>query len=145
MRNVNSSEKILKLHTIVLLFILGIIAGLVSKYADTVGISSDSNTVLRLYQDSISIVQQITTDLGIWVFVATIVAVVSRSSKAAAIHVFVFFIGMLLAYYFYSMLLFGFFPTYYFYRWGLIALLSPIGAYLPKVRLISILETFKRR
>jgi hypothetical protein len=52
----------------------------------------------------------------------------SRSPRAAALHVFVFFIAMLSAYYLYSMLLFGFFPTYYFLAWGAIALLSPIGA-----------------
>ncbi|TYP47674.1 DUF6518 family protein [Thermosediminibacter litoriperuensis] len=43
---------------------------------------------------------------------------------------FCFFVGMLLTYYIYSMKLFGFFPIYYFIRWGLIALVSSLAAYL---------------
>ncbi|MBW9235447.1 hypothetical protein JQK62_25285, partial [Leptospira santarosai] len=37
---------------------------------------------------------------------------------------------MLLVYYVYSMWIFGFFPAYYFLRWGLIALASPLAAYI---------------
>ena len=62
-------------------------------------------------------------------FIATIIAAWSRTPKAGAVHVFAFFVGMLLAYYIYSMKIFNFFPLYYFIRWGLIALVSPLAAY----------------
>ncbi|WP_019639249.1 hypothetical protein [Paenibacillus fonticola] len=120
----------LKMFRILLFLIFGAILGLLAKFADTVGINVDSTALLKIYQYSLSMISDITTNLGIWVFIAAVIAARSRSPKAAAIHVFVFFFGVLLAYYVYSTMLFGFFPTYYFYRWGLICLLSPIGAYV---------------
>jgi hypothetical protein len=59
-----------------------------------------------------------------------LIAAWSRTPKVTAIHVFAFFVGMLMTYYIYSMKLFGFFPTYYFFRWGLIAFVSPLAAYI---------------
>jgi len=108
---------------IVLFFIFGIISGFLAKYADTI---PSNGTVGSL----INIISNISSRIGIWIFIATIIAAWSRTPKAASIHVFVFFAGMLLAYYIYSMKLFNFFPTYYFIRWGLIALLSPLAAYV---------------
>ena len=81
--------------------------------------------------DSISIIGDITTRIGIWVLIATLLAAwSSKSPEAAAANVFGFFAGMLATYYAYSTLLFGFLPRYYFYAWGTFALLSPIGAYV---------------
>ncbi len=68
--------------------------------------------------------------VGIWVFIASIIAAWSGAPKAGAIHVFDFFVRMLLDYYIYSMKLFNLFPTYYFICWGLIALVSPLAAYI---------------
>jgi hypothetical protein len=66
------------------------------------------------------------------VLLAAIIAAWSHSPRIGAIKVFAFFIGMLLTYYDYSMLLFSFFPGYYFFRWGVLALAlaSPIAAYI---------------
>lgn len=80
--------------------------------------------------DLFNLLGNICSRIGIWVFIATLIASWSRAPKAGAIHVFSFFCGMLLSYYVYSMKLFGFFPTYYFLRWGLIALASPIAGYI---------------
>ena len=104
-------------------FALGILLGLIAKSID--GISSSSR-----YGYLISIFSNICSRIGIWVLIATIIAVFSRTPKTAAINVFVFFIAMLMAYYIYSMKLFGFFPRYYFLRWGRIALVSPLAAYI---------------
>lgn len=119
-----------KLLRILLVFSFGIILGLLAKYADTVSINVNSKGVHRLYSYVLSVLGDITTKLGIWVLIGTILAVKSRSPKAAAMHVFVFFVGMLVAYYSFSTVLFGFFPKYYFMAWGMIALLSPICAYV---------------
>lgn len=76
-----------------------------------------------------SVVGLIGSYLGFWVAVTTIIAVRSRSPKAAALHAFVFLIAMLFAYYSYSTVLFEFFPKDYFIAWGSIALLSPLAGY----------------
>ena len=102
-------------------FIFGVLLGVIAKYSDTV----PSNGGIGML---VSFISNITTRLDIWVVLATIIAVWSRSPKFAAIKVFAFFAGMLIAYYIYSQALFGFFPTYYFMRWGAIALVSPLAA-----------------
>ncbi|MGG3574662.1 DUF6518 family protein [Bacillus gobiensis] len=97
--------------------------GFIAKYSDTI----PSNGIIR---NIWGVISDITTRLGIWILLATIIAVWSRNPRIGALKVFVFFVGMLLIYYIFSMWLFGLFPTYYFIRWGLIALASPIGAYI---------------
>jgi len=104
-------------------FIIGTLLGIIAKYSDTV----TSNGSMGVFFHPISI---ITTRLGMWVFLATIIAAWSKSPKIAAVRVFTLFIGVLLAYYIYSQVLFGFFPTYYFLRWGGIAVFSPLLAYM---------------
>lgn len=104
-------------------FIFGILLGTISKYSDTV----PSNGEMGIFYGTI---RDITTRIGLWVALATLISVWSKSPKYAAIKVLAFFVGMLLAYYIYSQALFGFFPIYYFIRWGVIALLSPICAYI---------------
>ncbi|MFS0881382.1 hypothetical protein [Metabacillus niabensis] len=104
-------------------FLLGAFLGVIAKYSDTVS----SNSGIGMIFDFIS---NTTTRLGIWVGLATFVAVWSENPKVAAFKVFGFFAGLLIAYYIYSQVLFGFFPTYYFLRWGAIALVSPLAAYI---------------
>jgi hypothetical protein len=101
-----------KIIRVLIVFILGTILGFLAKYVD----GSD--------------IGHIGTALGFWILIATIVVSWSRSPKAAALHAFIFFAAMLIVYYIYSMVLFGFFPKYYFIAWGSIALLSPIGGYV---------------
>jgi hypothetical protein len=100
-----------KLMNVILIFLIGSLLGILSKFAD--------GTVLGL----------VGTHIGFWIVIATFIAVRSRSPKAAAVHVFVFLASMLMSYYIYSMILFGFFSTYCFLAWGSIALSSPIGGY----------------
>ena len=107
---------------VILCFVLGIILGLTSKYLDTVAVDGSWITNVLHYLGDLF------TRLGIWVWIATLIAAYSRTLRRAAINTFVFFIGMLLSYYIYSAYLFGFFPTSYFILWGGIALLSPLLA-----------------
>ena len=107
---------------VILCFVLGIILGITSKYLDTVAVDGSWITNVLHYLGDLF------TRLGIWVWIATLIAAYSRTLRRAAINTFVFFIGMLLSYYIYSAYLFGFFPTSYFIRWGGIALLSPLLA-----------------
>jgi hypothetical protein len=100
-----------RLVRVLFVFMLGALLGFLAKFTD--------GTVVGL----------IGTYLGFWIVVTTIVAVRSRSPKAAALHTFIFLMAMILVYYFYSMELFGFFPKDYFIAWGGFALLSPVGGY----------------
>ena len=118
--SVTIQQKILQ---VALSFSFGILLGFIIKYSDTI----PSNEFMGSFWSTIS---EISSRLGIWVLLATIITVYSDNPRIGAIKVFVFFTGMMLIYYFYSMKLFGFFPTYYFIRWGLIALASSIGAYI---------------
>ncbi|NMH68241.1 hypothetical protein HF072_05550 [Bacillus sp. RO3] len=92
--------------------ILGVLLGTFAKYADG------------------TVVGWIGTQLGVWVLIATFIVMASRTPLRAALHTLVFFLAMLMAYYIYSMILFGFFPTHYFLLWTAVALVSPFGAYM---------------
>lgn len=119
-----------KLLRALFVFVLGSIIGFLAKYADSVSIIVGSGTILKIFTYCVSFIGDISTSLGIWILIATILAAWSRSPEAAAVHVFLFFAGMLILYYAYSTMLFGFFPKYYFYAWGVFTLILPIGAYI---------------
>jgi len=85
---------------------------------------------LAKFFDGTPVVGQIGTNLGVWILIGTLLAALARSPRAAAVHVLLFFAAMLIVYYIYTLVLFGFFPMYYFKGWGTIALISPLGAYL---------------
>lgn len=68
--------------------------------------------------------------LGIWVFVATLLSVFSRSPKLAAIKVFAFFGSMLTVYYVYTTLFLHFFPERAIVFWGICAAVSPVCGYM---------------
>lgn len=108
MRRLRSHQKVSRLMIILL---AGAALGFFAKYTDG------------------SKIGLIGSGLGIWIFITTLIAVASRSPKAAALHAFSFLSAMLIVYYIYSMVLFGFFPRSYFWAWGGIAMLSPIGGY----------------
>ncbi len=67
-------------------FILGIFSGFLAKYVDTI----PSNGAIG---SLINIISNISSRIGIWVFIATIIAAWSRTPRAGAIHVFTFFCG----------------------------------------------------
>ncbi|WP_461612943.1 DUF6518 family protein [Clostridium sp. Marseille-QA1073] len=108
---------------VILFFVIGIVSGIAAKYIDTV----PSNGVIG---STINVIANIFSQIEIWVLIATIISSWSKTPISAALNVLMFFFGMILSYYIYSMKLFGFFPSYYFIYWGLIALLSPFGAYV---------------
>lgn len=102
---------------------MGMLLGFIAKYSDTIPANGWTGSVWGLVRD-------VTSDLGIWVFAASLLAGWSSNPRMGAGKVFFFFVGMLVVYYIYSAWLFGFFPAYYFFRWGVIALASPLAAYM---------------
>ncbi|MEF9951097.1 MAG: hypothetical protein RR840_03090 [Clostridium sp.] len=103
---------------------LGLLLGITSKYLDTIGDNKTTITTVLCYLGDMF------TDMGIWIFLASIITLKSRQWYIASISVFLFFVGMITTYYIYSMGLFGFFPKSYFLMWGSITLVSPILAYI---------------
>lgn len=99
--------------------LLGLVFGIVSKFLDTISVDGSVVTIVAHF------FADLFTRLGVWVFLATVLAVYSRTWYLAAAGVFLFFAGMLVSYYLYSMQLFGFFPTKYFLMWSVPALISP--------------------
>ena len=77
--------------------------------------------------DSVSLIGEIGTEWGVWVFAASIVAAYSRYPVTAAINTAVFFLSMLGAYYLYCDIVLGFFPQSYFLGWLIAAGLSPFA------------------
>jgi hypothetical protein len=112
-----------KIIYILIIFVFGFGLGFLAKYVESVGHFGTVGNLLNLFS-------RIGTQIDIWVFISTIIAVFSRTPKAGAVHVFSFFVGMLIAYYGYSTFLFGFFPKHYFIAWGIFALFSPICGYI---------------
>lgn len=107
-----------QLFLLVSYFITGLIIGLVSKYSDeTKGLFW-------------TITSDITSGLGVWIVIGTIIALYSHRPRWAAIGVFIFFLGMLLSYYYYYEQLYGYFPQFYFTYWFAISLASLPAAYL---------------
>lgn len=80
--------------------------------------------------DSINIIGQITTELGIWVFFAALIAAYSRKPSYGAVNVVVFFLAMLCAYYVYGYKVLGFFPKDYFLGWLMVALVSSVYGFI---------------
>lgn len=109
-----------KLSGFIACLILGAALGAIAKYLDTVAVDGSWWTnILHYFADLL-------TRLGIWVWIAAMIAAYSKTLIRSAINTFLFFLGMLISYYVYSAYLFGFFPTSYFVFWGSIALVSPI-------------------
>ena len=65
-----------------------------------------------------------------WVLIAVCLALYSRSALRAALHVFVFFVGMVASYYAYSKLAAGFFSASYALIWVGFTALSPLAAFV---------------
>lgn len=107
----------------IFVFAAGCGAGVLSKYLDTV--AADGTPVHDLMQ----IIGQILSQLPFWVFAGCVIAYYSRTSKAAALHVLLFFAGLLLSYYIYTGFLFGFLPVEQVLRWAVFGCCSALAGY----------------
>lgn len=68
--------------------------------------------------------------LAIWLLLAVMLSVYSRSPLRAGLHVFLFFAAMLISYYAYTKFIAGFFPKSYILIWAVCTLISPFLAML---------------
>ena len=79
--------------------------------------------------DSISFLGDVGTELGVWIFVASLVAAYSRYPLSAAVNTMLFFLSVLASYYLYGHFVLDFFPKAYFMGWLIISLISPLAGF----------------
>lgn len=115
-RVANKSTTKQKVFSIGNAIITGVVLGLAAKLVD----NPDINPIF----------DNIGGRLGIWVFVATLLAVFSYSPKLAAVKIFAFFGSKLAVYYAYTILVLDFFPEKAIVFWSICAAVSPVCAYM---------------
>lgn len=119
--NIPLSRKLLYSTAI---FIIGVILGVVSKVLDT----TPSNYLPSFLQ--ILDLRNFFSEMGVWIFLAVIISVYSKSPIRAALNVFLFFVGMVGSYYLYTVKVAGFFPKSYMMIWIVMTIISPFLAFI---------------
>lgn len=107
-----------------LIFIAGIILGLLSKMLETT-LSNSLPYFLEILD-----LRNFFSRIGVWLFLAVVISVYSNSPIRSAINVFLFFVGMVGSYYLYTVLVAGFFPKSYIMIWIMITCVSPFLAFV---------------
>lgn len=80
--------------------------------------------------DNVAVIGAVGTNLGIWITVATLLAVYSNKALEAAEHVLAFFVAMLAAYYTHTYFIEGFFPQKTIIAWLIFAVASGICGFI---------------
>lgn len=102
------------------ILLAGILLGTISKILDTTASNS-----LPSFLEALDL-RNFFSRIGIWVFLAVLISIYSKTPFRAAVNVFLFFIGMVSSYYIYTVWIAGFFPKSYMMIWIVITLLSPL-------------------
>lgn len=115
------SQKIIGSFAILL---AGIILGTLSKKLDTT-----ASNLLPSFLESLDL-RNFFSRMGIWIFLAVLISIYSKTSLRAAANVFLFFTGMVSSYYLYTVFVAGFFPRSYMMIWVAMTFLSPFMAFI---------------
>lgn len=107
-----------------LIFIAGVILGTISKVLDTTP-SNYLPYLLEMFD-----LRNFFSRIGIWIFLAVVISVYSKSPVQSAVNVFLFFAGMVGSYYLYTVLVAGFFPKSYMMIWIIMTCISPLFAFV---------------
>ena len=70
------------------------------------------------------------SQMSVWIFLCTLIAIYSNTAKRAAINVFGFCIGMLITYYITSELTASVYSTSFIYGWSIFAFFSPLMGFI---------------
>lgn len=108
----------------ILIAVLGVAMGLISKFLDTTAFNE-----LPLVLQKMDIVNFFGR-FAIWIFICVCISAYSCSPKRAAINTFLFLLAMVTSYYLYSYFVAGFFPKTYALIWFSISVASIFIAYI---------------
>lgn len=107
-------KKVFNIRNLILL-VIGIILGLISKLLDGTSILDLGNLL---------------SSLEIWILFSIIITKYSKDSLSASINVFIFLFSMCLSYHLSSIFIAGFNPFNYMLRWYFISIISIFFAYI---------------
>lgn len=119
--NISLSNKVLYST---LIFIAGVVLGIISKALD------ETSSNLLPYIIDVLDLGNFFSRMGVWIFLAVVISVYSKSPVRAAINVFLFFVGMVGSYYLYTVVVAGFFPKSYMMIWIAMTVISPFLAFV---------------
>ena len=117
----------LKIINSILILLLGMAMGVLSKWLDNTGINDAIwwQRILGMLD-----LRNVFSEFAIWLLMALAISVYSSSPVRAGLNVFLFFAGMCSSYHLYTIVFAGFNPQRYMMIWYGFTLLSPVLAFI---------------